>query len=104
MHHYAGINIEPKTTPEYMTFDNKGITWLFEGILFTCANVVSFATRAWSARAPNDTTREQINNIPEKSHVIIIINKQGQMISRMRALIIQAKWITKLIQSLQIIM
>ena len=45
--------------------------------------VVSFA---------NDTTRAQINNIPEKSHVIIIIiNKQGQMISRMRVLIIQAK-------------
>ena len=39
----------------------------------------------------NDTTTEQINNIPEKSHVIIIIiNKQGQMISRMRGLIIQA--------------
>ena len=45
-----------------------------------------------SARAANDTTRAQINNIPEKSHVIIIIiNKQGQMISRMRGLIIQAK-------------
>ena len=40
----------------------------------------------------NDTTRAQINNIPSKSHVIIIIiNKQGQMISRMRVLIIQAK-------------
>ena len=40
----------------------------------------------------NDTTRAQINNIPEKSHVIIIIiNKQGQMISKMRVLIIQAK-------------
>ena len=40
----------------------------------------------------NNTTRAQINNIPEKSHVIIIIiNKQGQMISRMRVLIIQAK-------------
>ena len=38
----------------------------------------------------NDTTRAQINNIPEKSHVIIIIiNKQGQMISRMQVLIIQ---------------
>ena len=58
---------------------NKGITWLFSGILFICALVVSFA---------------QINNISEKSHVIIIIiNKQGQMISRMRVLIIQAKWI-----------
>ena len=43
-------------------------------------------------RAANDTTRAQINNIPEKSHVIIIIiNKQGQMISRMRVLIIKAK-------------
>ena len=34
----------------------------------------------------------QINNIPEQSHVIIIIiNKQGQMISRIRVLIKQAK-------------
>ena len=73
---------------------NKGITWLFSGILFICALVVSFAA----------TTRAQINNIPEKSHVIIIIiNKQGQMISRMRVLIIQAKWITNS-KSLQIIM
>ena len=56
------------------------------------------------ARAANDTTRAQINNIPEKSYVIIIIiNKQGQMISRMRGLIIQAKWITNS-KSLQIIM
>ena len=37
--------------------------------------------RAWAA---NDTTRAQINNIPSKSHFIIIINKQGQMIPRMR--------------------
>ena len=30
------------------------------------------------ARAANDTTRAQINDIPEKSHaIIIIINKQG---------------------------
>ena len=64
----------------------------FSGILFICARVVSFAALARSARAANDTTRAQINNIPEKSHVIIIIiNKQGQMISRMRVLIIQAK-------------
>ena len=48
--------------------NNKGITCLFEGILFICARVVSFAAR--SARAANDTTRAQINNIPEKSHVI----------------------------------
>ena len=83
---------------------NKGITWLFEGILFICARVVSFAARSRSARAANDTTRAQINNIPEKSHVIIIIiNKQCQMISRMRGLIIQAKWITNS-KSLQIIM
>ena len=34
-------------------------------------------------------------------HIIIIINKQGQMISRMRGLIIQAKWITNS-KSLQI--
>ena len=81
---------------------NKGITWLFEGILFICARVVSFAAQARSARAANDTTRAQIDNIPEKSHVIIIIiNKQGQMTSRMRGLIIQAKWITNS-KSLQI--
>ena len=34
---------------------------------------MSFAARARSARAANDTTRAQINNIPEKSHFIIII-------------------------------
>ena len=73
-------------------------------ILFICTCIVSFAARAWSARAANDTTRAQINNIPSKSHVIIIIiNKQGQMISRMRVLIIQAKWMTNS-KSLQIIM
>ena len=67
-------------------------------------SVINFAARARSARAANDTTRAQINNIPEKSHVIIIIiNKQGQMISRMRGLIIQAKRITNP-KSLQIIM
>ena len=44
---------------------------------------MSFAARARSARAANDTTREQINNIPEKSHlIIIIINIQGQITSR----------------------
>ena len=62
---------------------NTGIKWLFSGILFICARVVSFAARARSARAANDTTRAQINNIPEKSHfIIIIINIQGQIISR----------------------
>ena len=82
---------------------NKGLTWLFERILFNCARVVPFAARARSARATNDATREQINNIPEKSHVIIIIiNKQGQMISIIRGLMIQAKWITNS-KSLQII-
>ena len=63
---------------------------------------------SWSydeeAHKLSDTTRAQINNIPEKRHVIIIIiNKQGQMISRMRVLIIQAKGITNS-KSLQIIM
>ena len=83
---------------------NKGITWLFSGILFICALVVSFAARARRSSAANDTIRAQINNIPEKSYVIIIIiNKQGQMISRMRVLIIQAKWMTNS-KSLQIIM
>ena len=71
---------------------NKGITCLFEGILFICARVVTFAARARSA---NDTTRAQTNNIPQNSHVIIIIiNKQGQMISIMRVFIMQAKEIT----------
>ena len=33
-----------------------------------------------AARDANDTTREQINNIPSKSHfIIIIINIQGQI-------------------------
>ena len=49
------------------------MTWLFSGILFICALVVSFAARARSARAANDTTRAQINNIPEKSHVIPLL-------------------------------
>ena len=53
-----------------------------KGILFICTRVVSFAARAGSARAANDTARAQINNIPKKSHlIIIIINKQGQMLS-----------------------
>ena len=44
---------------------------------------MSFAARVRSARAANDTTREQINNIPEKIHfIIIIINIQGQITSR----------------------
>ena len=34
---------------------------------------MSFAARARSARAANDTTRAQINNIPEKSHVIPLL-------------------------------
>ena len=38
------------------------------------------------------SAKREGKNIPEKRHVIIIIiNKQGQMISRMRVLIIQAK-------------
>ena len=36
-----------------------------------------------AARDANDTTRAQINNILEKSHfIIIVINIQGQIISR----------------------
>ena len=46
------------------------MTWLFSGILFICALVVSFAALALRARAANDTMRAQTNNIPEKSHVI----------------------------------
>ena len=34
---------------------------------------MSFAARALRARAANDTTRAQINNIPEKSHVIPLL-------------------------------
>ena len=46
---------------------NKGITWLFEGILFICA-------RKWHYKGAN-------KQYSRKSHVIIIIiNKQGQMI------------------------
>jgi len=53
---------------------NKGITLRFSGILCHL----------------RDTTRAQIYNIPEKSHVInTIINMQDQMISRTRVLIIQ---------------
>ena len=37
------------------------------------ALVVSFAALALCARAANDTTREQINNIPSKSHVIPLL-------------------------------
>ena len=61
------------------------MTWLFSGILFICALVVSFAARAQSARATNDTTCKmcvranettwtQINNIPLKSHVIPLLS------------------------------
>ena len=49
------------------------MTWLFSGILFICALVASFAARALRARAANDTTRAQINNIPSKSHVIPLL-------------------------------
>ena len=45
----------------------------FFGILFICARVVSFAARALRARAANDSTRAQINNIPEKSYVIPLL-------------------------------
>ena len=49
------------------------MTWLFSGILFICALEVSFAARARSVRAANDTTRAQINDILEKSHVISLL-------------------------------
>ena len=48
--------------------------YFFEGILFICALVVSFAALALRARAANDTTRAQINNIPSKSHVIPLLS------------------------------
>ena len=34
---------------------------------------MSFAALALRARAANDTTRAQINNIPEKSHFIVLL-------------------------------
>ena len=45
---------------------------LFSGILFICSLVVSFASLALRARAANDSTRAQINNIPSKSHFIVL--------------------------------
>ena len=45
----------------------------FSGILFICALVVSFVALARRARATNDTTRAQINNIPSKSHFIPLL-------------------------------
>ena len=48
----------------------------FFGNIVICALVVSFAALALGARAANDTTRAQINNIPEKSHVVpLLIDK-----------------------------
>ena len=46
----------------------------FSGILFVCSLLVSFVALALRARAANDTTRAQINNIPEKSHFIVLLN------------------------------
>ena len=39
---------------------------------------MSFAALALRARAANDTTRAQINNIPEKSHVIPLLKQIAQ--------------------------
>ena len=36
---------------------------------------MSFAALALRARAANDTTRAQINNIPSKSHFIVLLTK-----------------------------
>ena len=47
----------------------------FSAILFICSLVVSFAALALRARAANDTTRAQINNIPEKSHFIVLLSQ-----------------------------
>ena len=41
---------------------------------------MSFAALALRARAANDTTRAQINNIPEKSHVIPLFNNMPGLI------------------------
>ena len=57
------------------------MTWLFSGILFSCALVVSFAALALRARAANDTTQAQINNIPSKSHVIPLLSKWAKIIT-----------------------
>ena len=40
---------------------------------------MSFAALALRARAANDTTRAQINNIPEKSHVIPLLQSTAQV-------------------------
>ena len=44
---------------------------------------MSFAALALRARAANDTTRAQINNIPSKSHFIVLLSNvscdQNQM-------------------------
>ena len=53
--------------------DNNDNDMTFSGILFICALVMSFAALALRARAANDTTRAQINNIPSKSHVIPLL-------------------------------
>ena len=45
----------------------------FSGILFICSLVVSFAALALRARVTNDTTWAQINNIPSKSHFIVLL-------------------------------
>ena len=57
------------------------MTRVFEGILFICALVVSFAALALRARTANDTTRAQINNIPSKSHVITLLKCLGKAAS-----------------------
>ena len=45
-----GTPVSPLLKNHHLTWSllivNKGITWLFEGILFICARVVSFAARA----------------------------------------------------------
>ena len=60
------------------------MTLLFEGILFIFALVVSFAALALRARAANDTTRAQINNIPSKSNVIPLLSGQYNELRRNR--------------------
>ena len=57
--------------------DNMIMTWLFSGILCICTLVMSFAALALRARAANDTTRAQINNIPSKKSCYSLIGSIG---------------------------
>ena len=73
-----------------------------------CGNIVCLRPRSVicgpsAARDANDTTRTQINNIPEKSHfIIIIINIQGHIISRYLTSFVQFLMITSRSQYIEL--